>query len=77
MVEFFKKAMDWILEKEQDAANNCNVDINDVDKQIAYIEEKRDKLKQQCDDNMHEFEHILNRLHSVKALAQKCDINKK
>ena len=77
MVEFFKKAMDWILEKEQDAANNCNVDINDVDKQIAYIEEKRDKLKQQCDDNMHEFEHILNRLHSVKTLAQKCDINKK
>jgi hypothetical protein len=64
MVEFFKKAMDWILEKEQAAANNCNVDINDVDKQIAYIEEKKDKLKQQYDDNMHEFEHILNRLHS-------------
>ena len=77
MVEFFKKAMDWVLEKERDAANHCAVDLNDLDKQIGYIESKRDKLKQECEENMHEFEHILNRLHSIKAVAQKCDIDKK
>jgi len=73
MVEFFKKAMDWVLEKERDAANSCKIDLADVDKQIQYVEEKRDKLKKECDENLSEFEHILNRLHAIKASASKCD----
>ncbi len=73
MVEFFKKAMDWVLEKERDAANNCKIDLTDVDRQIQYVEEKRDKLKKECEENLSEFEHILNRLHSIKASASKCD----
>lgn len=73
MVEFFKKAMDWVLEKERDAAKNCKIDLADVDRQIQYVEEKRDKLKKECEENMSEFEHILNRLHGIKASASKCD----
>ena len=76
MVEFFKKAMDWVLEKERDAANNCKVDIEDVEKQIKYVEEKRDKLKKECEENMSEFEHVLNRLHGIKASATRCDTQK-
>lgn len=73
MVEFLKKATDWILEKEQDAANNCKIDLHDLDKQIAYVEEKRDKLKTDYEENISEMEHILNRLHTIKAHAVKCD----
>ena len=72
MVEFLKKAMDWVLQKEQDAANNCHIDINDLNKQITYIEEKRDKIKKDYEANMAEMEHILNRLHAIKASAMKC-----
>jgi septal ring factor EnvC (AmiA/AmiB activator) len=77
MVNFLKKAMDWVLEKERDAANNCKVDIEDVEKQIKYVEEKRDKLKQECEENLSEFEHVLNRLHGIKASASKCETQKK
>ncbi len=65
MVEFLKKAMDWVLEKEQDAANNCKIDQEDLDRQISYIERKRDKLKKDCEENISEMEHILNRLHLI------------
>ncbi len=73
MVEFFKKAMDWVLEKEREAAKNCEVNLDDVQKQIEYVEAKRDKLKKEYEENMNEFEHILNRLHGIKASASKCD----
>ncbi len=76
MVEFFKKAMDWVLQKERDAANNCKIDIADVDKQIQYVEERRDRLKAECEENLAEFEHILNRLHGIKATATKCERDK-
>ncbi len=72
MVEFLKKAMDWVLQKEQEAAKNCKIDIADIDKQIAYVESKRDKLKKECEENLSEFEQILNRLHAIKATELKC-----
>jgi len=73
MVEFMKKAMDWVLEKEADAAKNCHVSATDVDRQIAMMEEKRDALKKKCDDDLTEMEHILNRLHTIKAESLRCD----
>ncbi len=77
MVDFLKKAMDWVLEKEQEAAASCKIDLADLDKQIAYVENKRDKLKKDCDENLSEFEHILNRLHAIKASELKCQTDKK
>jgi hypothetical protein len=77
MVEFLKKAMDWALEKEKDIANKCQVNPEDVEKQINYIKEKRDKLKKDCEENLSEMEHILNKLHDIKANALKCDTDKK
>lgn len=73
MLSFFKNMMDWVLEKEREAAKNCKIDLNDVDKQIKAVEEKRDKLKAECEENLQEFNHILNRLHGIKAAAAKCD----
>ncbi|MEA3434064.1 MAG: hypothetical protein U9R13_05735 [Campylobacterota bacterium] len=74
MVEFIKNAMDWILEKEADAARNCHAKPEDVDKQIHMIEEKRDALKKRYEEDIAEFEHILNKLHSIKSQSLKCTV---
>ncbi len=76
MLAFFKNAMDWVLEKERDAANNCSIDTGDVEKQIRYVEQKRDRIKEECEENLREFEHILNRLHAIRASAMTCDNDK-
>ena len=72
MVEFMKKAMDWVLEKEDDAAKNCHVAPEDVEKQIDMMKEKRDALKKKCGEDLAEMEHILNRLHKIKADSLLC-----
>jgi len=72
MVEFMKKAMDWVLEKEADAARDCHAKPEDIDKQIHMIEEKRDALKKRYEEDIAELEHVLNKLHSIKAASLKC-----
>lgn len=72
MMEFMKKAMDWVLDKERDAANNCHAAPEDIEKQIKMIEEKKTTLETKFKDDMAEMEHILNRLHSIKAESLKC-----
>jgi len=42
MVEFMKKVMDWVLEKEADAARDCHAKPEDIDKQIEMIEKKKE-----------------------------------
>ena len=73
MVEFMKKAMDWVLEKEEDAAKNCHVPADEVEKQIKMMEEKRDALKKKCDEDLAEMEHILFRLHAIKTESMRCN----
>ncbi|AKF24912.1 hypothetical protein YH65_05535 [Sulfurovum lithotrophicum] len=72
MMEFMKKAMDWVLEKEQDAAKDCHANPDDIEKQIKLIEEKKSILEKKYQDDIGEFEHILNRLHAIKAQSLKC-----
>ena len=72
MIEFMKKAMDWVLEKEADAAKNCHAKPEDIDKQIKMIEEKKEALTEQYNNNNSELEHILNKLHFIKAESLKC-----
>jgi len=72
MIEFIKKAMDWILEKEADAAKNCHAKPEDIDKQIKMMEEKKEALTKQHNEHIAELEHILNKLHTIKAESLKC-----
>ena len=76
MVEFMKKAMDWILEKEADAARDCHAKPEDIDKQIMMIEKKKEALTNQYNENINELEHVLNKLHSIKAESLKCQRRK-
>ena len=72
MVEFMKKAMDWVLEKEADAAKDCHAKPEDIEKQIKMIEKKKEALTKQYNDHTADLEHILNKLHSIKAESLKC-----
>jgi hypothetical protein len=67
-----KKAMDWVLDKEREAAKNCHASPEDIDKQIKMMEDKKAMLETKYKEEMKEMEHILNRLHSIKAESLKC-----
>ncbi len=73
MVEFLKKVTDWVLQKEEEAANNCKIDVEDVQKQIDIVTAKRDKLKEECENNIAELEKILRRLEIIKAKGEVCE----
>lgn len=77
MGDFIKNVMDWILEKEADAAINCHAKPEDIDKQINMIKDKKEALEKRYNDEMAEFEHILNKLHSIKAASMKCHTQSK
>jgi len=74
MVEFMKKAMDWVLEKEADAAKNCHAKPEDIEKQIIMIQKKKEALEKQYEENITELGHILDKLHFIKAENLKCKI---
>jgi len=77
MVEFIKKAMDWVLEKEADAAKECHAKPEDIEKQITMIEKKKESLEKQYKENIAELEHVLNKLHFIKAQSLQCHTDKK
>ena len=67
-----KKAMDWVLDKEREAAKNCHASPEDIEKQIQMMEEKKEMLEKKYKEEIAEMEHILNRLHNIKAASLKC-----
>ena len=73
MLNFMKKTMDWVIDKERDAAKNCYIHTDDIDKQIEAIQRKRDTYKKEYEDNMAEMEHILDRLNKIKINTTMCD----
>jgi len=72
MVEFLKKATEWMLEREADLAKKCAIDLNDVEKQIAKVQEKKEALERECRENQEELEKILTRLKWIRAEELKC-----
>ncbi|WP_457593607.1 hypothetical protein [Hydrogenimonas sp.] len=72
MMEFLKKATEWVLDKEEEAAKNCRIDLNDLQKQIDLIKNKRDAMQKECEENLSELEHILRRLEVIKAKEESC-----
>jgi len=66
MLEFIKKMTEWVLQKEEEAAKNCKLPIEDIDKQIEIVREKKAKLEEECKKNIEELDRILGRLQSIK-----------
>ncbi|WP_457743686.1 hypothetical protein [Sulfurimonas sp.] len=72
MMDFIKKSMDWVLEKEDEVAKKCAIKPEDVEKQIKSLEQKREQLKKKYNEEDAEMQHILSRLSIIKADASKC-----
>ena len=76
MLDFIKKMTEWILQKEEEAAKNCKIPIEQIEKQIEIVKEKRAKLEEECQKNLAELDRILGRLESIKNIETiKCAQN--
>jgi predicted ribosome quality control (RQC) complex YloA/Tae2 family protein len=72
MVEFLKKATEWMLDREAELAKKCAIDLEDLEKQIAKVEEKKKALERECRENQEELEKILTKLRWIKMEELKC-----
>ncbi len=72
MMEFLKKMTEWVLDKEEAAAKECRIDLDDLQKQIQLILDKRQKLQKECEENLEELDHILDRLEKIKEKELAC-----
>ena len=71
--EFLKKITEWALEKEEEAAKNCAIPIEEIEKQLKILEEKREELKKKCDEQLKEFDELIERVKKIKATEElKC-----
>lgn len=75
MLEFLKKITDWTLQKEEELAKNCKLPLDELEKQIEIVQEKKAKLELECKENIAELNKILGRLESMKNIEMtKCTI---
>jgi len=65
MVEFMKKVTDWMLEKEEEAAKQCAIPTEEIQKQIDMVEKKRKKLTEQYQDAIKELDHVTEKLQQM------------
>ncbi len=66
MLEFMKKITEWVLQKEEEAAKDCRIPIEEIEKQIEVVKEKKSKLEEECKKNIAELDRLLGRLESIK-----------
>ncbi len=76
MMDFFKKMTEWMLDREEDLAKKCAINLEDLEKQIAKVEEKKEQLKKQCEENDKELERILTKLKWIKSEELKCQMER-
>jgi len=73
MHAFLKKILEWTLEKEEEAARNCHATPEEISEQIRKVLLKKKELQEKCREQTKDLEHILDKLHWIKAQAIKCE----
>ncbi len=69
---FVKKLQEFILEKEEEMAKECKISPKEVEDEIFKVLLKIKELKEQCNQEVKEFEYLLDKLHWIKAKAIRC-----
>jgi len=72
MVEFLKNMTEWMLRKEEDLAKKCAIPLEEIDRQIEKVEEKRKKLEAECRENIAELEKIVTKLKWIRSEELAC-----
>jgi chromosome condensin MukBEF ATPase and DNA-binding subunit MukB len=75
--DIIKKITEWALEKEEEAAKNCAIPLEEIDRQLQILEEKRDELKKKCEEELNELENLIERIKKIKSTELlKCNAKK-
>ena len=53
--EFLMKITDWVLQKEEEAAKNCAIPIEELEKQIQKLQEKNKNFKRSVKNKLKLF----------------------
>ena len=64
--EFLMKITDWVLQKEEEAAKNCAIPIEELDKQIQKLQEKKEELQKKCEEQIKTIDNLLERIEKIK-----------
>ena len=72
MVEFLKNMTNWMLKREEDLAKKCAIPLEEIDRQIEKVEEKREKLEAECRENIAELEKIVTKLKWIRSEELAC-----
>jgi len=76
--EFLKKITEWALEKEEEAAKECAIPLEEIEKQLNILKEKREELKKKCEEELNEIESLIQRVEKIKNIELlKCNTDKK
>ena len=71
MRQFLKDMMDWILDKEEASASHGAISAEQIEKQIKAVEKRREQYEAECNENLHELNHIVVRLQKMLDQAKK------
>ena len=72
MVEFLKKMADWVLQKEEEWAKNCELNQEDLQKQLEMMKNKKITIEKECQENIKELQSIIDRLEKIISQNSKC-----
>ncbi len=72
MRNFMKEMMDWILDKEEASADHCAIPANQIEKQIETIQKRKEKYEAECNDTLHQLNHMIVRLEKMLDKAKSC-----
>ncbi len=72
MVDFVKKMADWVLKKEEEWAKNCELNQEDLQKQLDMMKNKKMTIEKECQDNINELQSIIDRLEKIISENNKC-----
>jgi NH3-dependent NAD+ synthetase len=75
--DVIKKITLWALEKEEEAAKNCEIPIEEIDKQLSVLREKKEELQKKCEEEIKEIEELIQRIQKIKSTEiLKCQTKK-
>lgn len=63
-----KKITDWMLEKEEAMAKKGSIPMEELEHQIAKVEEEKQKIQAKFDEAMQELNHVSTKLEEFKKI---------
>ena len=75
--DFIKKMTEWALEKEKEAAKNCEIPIEQIENQLNILQQKRDELQKKCEEQLKELDDLIEKVKNIKNIELlKCNAKK-